>query len=345
MNAFFRLFLFVFICLPITLYADQLIVEPEMGRQPILNLMQQSEHTLDLVMYGLTDDVLIDEIIKQKKRGKTVKIILERTPYKAINENDKAVAKLNQQHVSYIGKLPEIRLIHQKTLLIDDQKALIMTFNFTNSTFKKTRNFALLIDDPKRVAAIQSIFDADWNHVPSERTTDNLILSPDNSRTKILTLIKQAKKSLHIYAQDVSDKKIQTALIQTAKRGVDVQIISSKKWREKERSEFANAGIKLFECDQYYIHAKVWIIDNQLAVIGSTNMTRASLDDNRELSISTNDKRVIMQLNDVFERDKQGAHQTARKAAPQSTLPFPTKAMMRESMRVLKGLVRELEKY
>lgn len=70
----FFCFLFLFITLPT--YADQLIIEPEMGRAPILDLINQSEHSLKLVMYGLTDNILLHAIVQKKRQNKTVTIIL-----------------------------------------------------------------------------------------------------------------------------------------------------------------------------------------------------------------------------------------------------------------------------
>ncbi len=52
-----------------------------------------------------------------------------------------------------------------------------------------------------------------------------------------------------------------------------------------------------------HVHAKAWLIDDTVAIIGSTNLTRSSLDANRELSVLTRDPTVIRQLNDVFEQD------------------------------------------
>ena len=51
------------------------------------------------------------------------------------------------------------------------------------------------------------------------------------------------------------------------------------------------------------IHAKVFIIDNEKAVIGSINLTRASLDDNRELAVITEDPTVLKQLIHTFDQD------------------------------------------
>jgi len=294
---FLRSLVFSFLLLfALPLFSDELIIEPEMGIKPLLNAIQSTQHSLDLVMYGFTDQSLLNAILQKKKEDKAIKIILEAKPYKSESENNKVIAAFNQQDIAWQGQLPFFRLIHQKTLILDNDKAIIMTFNFTHSTFKNERNVGLVIDNPKRVKAIQTIFDADWNHVQAINTDADIILSPNDSRDKLLTLIQKAKHSIRIYAQNISDYKMILALENAARRSVNVEIITS------------NENVKLSQVHVYYnkkfiIHAKILMIDNKIAVIGSINLTRASLDNNRELSVITRDANVIAELNALFDQD------------------------------------------
>jgi len=63
MRFFVTFFLFLFTCMT---HADQLIVEPEMGRAPLLKTIYSAQHSIDLVMYGFTDKTLLDVLIKKK---------------------------------------------------------------------------------------------------------------------------------------------------------------------------------------------------------------------------------------------------------------------------------------
>ena len=128
-----------------------------MGRKPILDAINDAHYSLQLVMYGLTDETLLNAILQQQSKGRAVKVILENAPYKMENENTKTIGELTAHHIDWQGTIPPFRLIHQKTLLIDKHKAIVMTFNFTHATFKKERNFALVIDNPETVREIESI--------------------------------------------------------------------------------------------------------------------------------------------------------------------------------------------
>lgn len=284
-------------------WADQLIIEPEMGRQPVLNTIQSAQHSINLVMYGFTDNQILDALIQQKINGKTIRIILERSPYKTESENNKTIARLNDNQVDWQGHVPPFRLIHQKTLIVDNKQAMVMTFNFTNASFKNERNFALVLDDPRKVKDIDAVFSADWNHVASINHDPDLLFSPDNSRDKLISLITNTKNSILIYAQNLNDYKMVGALAKAAKKGINVKILTSTKMREKQSAYLLRSGINIHYSKTLMIHAKIFVFDQEKALIGSINLTRASLDDNRELSVITRDPNVIKGLEQTFNKD------------------------------------------
>lgn len=307
------------ILFPLSALSDQLIVEPEMGREPIINAIQDAKASVKIVMYGFTDFALLKPILDQKNKGRTIKIILERYPYRAETENDKIVSAFNQNNIDWQGNIPNIQLIHQKTLIIDGRRAIIMTFNFTHSTFKNERNFALVLDNPKIVHEIESVFDADWHHVASNNHHSSMLLSPENSRQRLINAIKRAHHSIHIYAQNISDYKIIGALANAARKGVNIKILTSAKLKNKQANYLARAGVEVKRSQHYYIHAKAMLIDNQFAIIGSLNLTRASFDNNRELAAITNDATVVNQLHKTFLDDWQKSDR------PTSFKPFADK--------------------
>lgn len=297
------IFFFVFVLYAVQSWADQLIIEPDMGEKPIIQAINNAKHSIHLVMYGFTHKKILDHLIQQKLRGRNIKILLERKPYRAHDENELVIEKFKNHHIDWHGSIPSLRLIHQKTLVIDDAVAIVMTFNFTHSTFKTERNFALVVDDPERVQEIKAAFSADWNHRPTNLKSALLMWSPKNSREKILMCINQAKTTIRVYAPKINDYKILGALARAAQKKIKVNILTSNKINRKVANFLRRAGVVVCYNNNYFIHAKVLIIDDNKAVIGSINLTRPSLENNRELSVETNDTTVIKQLNSTFEYD------------------------------------------
>lgn len=283
--------------------ATTLIVEPDQGRRPILDALQNAQSTVDLVMYGFTDPELMQAFIQANKSGKKVRILLQHYPYRSIDENILAIQRFSANHLSLAFAPPAYYLLHQKTLLLDGRRALVMTFNFTRSTFKNERNFGLILEDPLMVEEIQRVFNADWQNKQSKLAASNLVWSPENSREKIISMIDHAKSELKIYAQGLNDYQVIGTLVHAARRGVKVQILTSGAPPGRKWDYLRKAGVHFAIDKRLLIHAKVLIVDQQRALLGSINFTHPSLDRNRELAVLVSDPQVIKKLLRIFSRD------------------------------------------
>jgi cardiolipin synthase A/B len=290
----------------VTCRADEtLIIEPDMGRAPLLNAIKQAQSSVDMVMYGLTDNNLIDALINASHH-KNVRILLQHYPYMSTDENLNAISELQAANTPLHWPDDKFKLTHQKTLLMDGNSALVLTFNLTHSSFTKERNFGLLITDPVLVGKIQQVFNADWQHNAIEIHDPDLVFSPDDSREKLLELINGAHTSIKIYAEGLSDYQIIGALAQAARRGVNVAILTSTYHDKKPNKQFnylTHAGVRVHFSDAYIIHAKVMIIDDDHALLGSINFTKQSINNNRELSVIIHDKKIVTQLSQYFTHD------------------------------------------
>jgi cardiolipin synthase len=307
------------------LLADELIIEPDAGRAPLLSAINHANTSIALVMYGMTDTAFTQALIAAKNQGKAVHILLEPTPYKTENENQSTIQQLQAEHIDLQWPDKAFKLTHQKTFLIDQRYAIVMTFNLTHSTFKQQRNFALIINDPAEIHEIQQVFMADCAHQVIAVHQPNLVWSPDNSREKILRLIRSAHTDLMIYAQDISDYQIIGALAKAAHAGINIEVLlplNAKKYRSKKLAYLKKSGAQIRYSRKYYIHAKVLLIDHQKALIGSINFTKSSLENNRELSVITTDEQVISKLNNTFEQDWNQIRSSAKKRQPTTTLYF-----------------------
>lgn len=295
----------LFFCATLSSAEEQLIIEPDMGRTPIISLIQNAKSSVELTMYGLTDPQMIHALTAAKASGKKVQVLLEYHPYKSDGENDRAFQQLQKAGIEVAKPNTHFQLIHQKTLLADKNSALVMTFNFTRGSFKNERNFALLLTDPAEIQEIQQIFAADWEQKRAPVNDPHLVWSPDNSRQKIIDLIKSAHSSIKIYAQSLTDYQIIGALAQASRTGIKVRILlsnHSKKYTKK-LAYLIKAGTNIHFSKDYIIHAKVILVDNERALLGSINFTQPSMDNNRELSVITQSTQVLNALNQTFDHD------------------------------------------
>ena len=95
-----------------------------------------------------------------------------------------------------------------------------------------------------------------------------------------------------------SYKKYAKELIKSAKKGIKITLIlDGKKYKENKdfTNELKNNGIKVFIAKEK-MHMKVAIFDNNTLIIGSSNWTKESFEENHESILITDDKKIILEL-------------------------------------------------
>lgn len=101
-----------------------------------------------------------------------------------------------------------------------------------------------------------------------------------------LNIINQAKRYVYIFTPYlIIDNEMQTALCLAAKRGVDVRIVTPGIPDKKTvflltRSSYPpllKAGVRIYEYTPGFLHAKSYVCDDEIAVVGTINMDYRSL--------------------------------------------------------------------
>ena len=224
---------------------DTLVVEPGQGMGAFYQAIAGAQHSLDLVMYELEDSIAVDDLIQAEKRGVSVRVILDQAYAKS--ENQAAYAALLAGGVDVHWSSTQVDITHQKTLTVDSSKALIMTGNLTAQYYASTRDFMVTDTDPRDVAAIDAVFDADFASTAIQPSSgDDLVWSP-GSEPALAALIQGARKQLLVENEEMSDQDIVTALEAAAERGVDVEVCmtDSSSW-SSEFSALTRAGVRVY---------------------------------------------------------------------------------------------------
>lgn len=101
-----------------------------------------------------------------------------------------------------------------------------------------------------------------------------------------IELLSQAKRYVYIFTPYlIIDNEMKFALCMTAKRGVDIRIVTpgipdKKLVYRLTRSNYApllKDGVRIYEYTPGFIHAKSFVCDDELAVVGTINMDYRSL--------------------------------------------------------------------
>ena len=283
-----------------------LFVLPDDGYAPVVNAIKAAQKSVRLVMYLLLDDDVVDALIAAKRRGVDVRVMVEPEPQGGGGSQDD-VAKLKAAGVQTRDSAPGFRFTHQKTLVIDERTALIMTLNLTRSSFTRNREYGIIDTDPAHVAEIVRVFDADWQREKPVVSQPDLVWSPDNARERLLPFLRSAQSAVDIQIEGFSDNEFEDTLAALARRGVRVRLLlptlEDGDSRLRELDWIVTRGVKLRRLDQPFQHTKMVLVDGKRGWVGSQNFSSNALENNRELGIFLTDPAILRRLGEVFERD------------------------------------------
>jgi cardiolipin synthase A/B len=278
-------------------------IEPGDGRAPLLDEIQAARRSIDLEVYIVSDDAILQSLEEAQRRGVDVRVILEEQPFGGGGGQEEVFARLERAGIAVNWGNPVFRFSHVKMMVIDDAVAIIMNQNLTQSSFTTNREFGVVTDRPDAVRAAAAIFAADWSR-GKESDPGPLVVSPTNARDQLLALVDGARISLDLYAEVLRDPQLLDALATAAERGVRVRIIVSPSVDfAAEVDELSAAGVDVRLSSSLYIHAKLIVVDGLRAFVGSQNLSATSLDQNRELGIIVDDPVNLSRLTRTFAID------------------------------------------
>lgn len=286
----------------------ELLALPDAGAEPLVEAIDGARDSIRLKIYLITYDTILDALKRAAVRGVDIRVMIEEDPYGGGDSNRLAAEELSKAGVTVRASPAVFRLTHEKSMVVDDRQAFIMTHNLTYSSFNKNREYQVIVEDPAVVGEISAVFDADWDREVPELNASGLIWSPVNSRGRIQGMIDGARVSLDVEQTSILDDQVVDHLASAADRGVRVRLITPAvidpgELEYEPLSRLHAAGVAIRFLDDPYVHAKVFLADGAAAMVGSQNMTAASLDQNRELGIVFDDAGAVNRLAGYFLQD------------------------------------------
>ncbi|MBO4259529.1 phospholipase D-like domain-containing protein [Streptomyces griseorubiginosus] len=257
----------------------------------IYDFIDSATTSLDMTMYELEDTTAVNDLIALKNKGVTVRVILDRQHKTA---NNSAYTALTNAGVGVVWSPSSFVYTHQKTITVDGTKSLVLTGNLTSQYYATGRDYGVFTDDTRDVAAIEKVFNADYAGTSITPTDgDHLLWSPTDSRSRLLSVINAATKTLDVEELEFSDSTVVDAIAARAKAGVKVRVVLETPGDyASEVSEIKAAGgtvVGYSDPNGFYIHAKAMVADYGLSTqeveAGSMNISSNSLSSNRELGI------------------------------------------------------------
>lgn len=234
---------------------------------------------------------------------------------------------------------------HRKILSIDGQFAFVGGINIRDNNLlsgfssHKTLDVHFRVEGPV-VDQINQVFVADWEFASSEHLNPAqwrddsktravcsrvLLDGPDDNFQKlkltILGAVQAAKKRICVVSPYfLPDKSISSALQLAALRGVKVDICVPQKnnllfvgWAmQANQSELLEIGVNLHELPPPFDHSKLFLVDDDWSLVGSSNWDARSLELNFEINIECFDVQLNRWLTEIVDQKLDAALQVTK---------------------------------
>ena len=264
-------------------------VFPDDGKTVITKAIKAATKSVHVEVYLLTDSYVVDALVAAKGAGREVSVLLEKSPYPDLTANQSAYDTLKAGGVNVAWTTGLYQLTHAKLMIIDAATAYIMTLNLTASGVLSNREYAAIDTDPADVAEAEQIFAADFASYSNPKLTGILVVSPLAARAPLTALIDSATKSIDLEMEELSDATIVGHLVAELGKGIAVRVIVPSSGRsagtDAQLAALKAKGAQIKTLSTPAVHAKIIVVDAARLYVGSVNLTKASLEYNREVGV------------------------------------------------------------
>ncbi len=196
---------------------------------------------------------------------------------------------------------------HRKIIVIDGKVAYTGGFNIADEYINRLERFGYWLDCGVRIEgdAVNSFVNAFvtmWSFTNRKKLSPSIYLQKEHNLLGegfvqpyfdgpfdehlagegiYLQMINNARKYVYIASPYlVINNNMMEALRRTALSGVDVRIITPKKWdkwyvhpvTQYHYNDLLSAGVKIYEYTPGFIHSKLFAVDDRFATVGTVNM-------------------------------------------------------------------------
>lgn len=290
-----------------------LYIEPTAGVAPIVQVIDQARHTVDLNVYYLSSRPILDALREARARGVVVRVILDGRPWhispQKVQQEARAVvetgAKLHWAPGRFEAGPGRFVYDHAK-YVVTGRTAEIGTANFDYSAFHFNREYLDITHNSNIVRAARDVFMVDWTIQRAGNWPHRILVLSPGSTHQIVSAIDQPG-NVEIETEEMGDDR--TVLDALARKGKQAWVILPARISATDKrnaSWLAAHGVhvRLMPVRPTYLHAKLICTANE-AFIGSENFSYSSLGvgGNREVGVMLRKASAIHRLQAQFRHD------------------------------------------
>jgi phosphatidylserine/phosphatidylglycerophosphate/cardiolipin synthase-like enzyme len=282
--------------------------EPSSGQttagldQRVVAALDQAKKTIDIASFDFNLPSVASALARAEGRGVAVRVVLdEKNGTQVLRASDapdknpfNALQTLAAAHIPVVDGGRSNGLMHDKFVLIDSAILFVGSWNMSyNDTFRNNNNL-LRITNKTLIANYQAKFDEMFTArrfgarsmvgAPTPRlmvdseVVENYFSPRDGVMSKLVALVRGARKSVHFLAFTYTNPNLAAAMIAQSRAGVQVQGVVENRGASQGALPglFRNNVAVQTDGNQYTMHDKVIILDDQTVVTGSYNFTQTA---------------------------------------------------------------------
>ena len=205
--------------------------------------------------------------------------------------------------------------------VIDDKTLYILGFNFTHMDIDLSRSFGLAITKKATVKEAIRLFECDSKRKRYTKVKDDLVVSPVNARKCLTEFIAGTKKRLLIYEMKISDRDFVKLLNRKISAGAEVRVLS--------RASAKSGTIPVRRLPSR-LHLRAMLRDSNALFLGSQSLRKLELEARREIGVIVKDKKMVKQMEEVFEKDWKRSEPVVEDSKLATALVVPAKKVAKE---------------
>jgi phosphatidylserine/phosphatidylglycerophosphate/cardiolipin synthase-like enzyme len=260
---------------------ERLVLDPSERYQTLVDAVNAARQSLDLSVFRCDDPFIIELLELARARGVHVRVLLTNRAKGGRKQLAWLEAVLGRSGIQVSRYDGTCHKYHAKYVLIDGRRTLVSSMNLTREHIADTDDVLFASSDPSIHDALARMFERDWRgDATPVASCDRLIVSPDNARRRLGSLIAGARRSIVVADHKLTDLSLLHQLLTAQARGVAVQLITDP----------MRFGLRA--------HGKAMVIDDRLAVVGSLALSADTLDRRRDLAVVVTDPVLVRTMAD-----------------------------------------------
>ena len=281
-------------------------VQPEDGEAPFVDVLKGATRSIRVFCYLMGKGSVLDTLKAKAAAGVDVRVILDQ----GYSANQDMYLELQRAGITVLWSDPQFPYMHAKAMVVDDSDAVVSTGNYSAYYIARERNYVVRLRDPDDVADIARIFDDDYRRAAPDLRCTRLLVSPVNSKDRLLGLINGARKSVLIESMQFAETDVRVAVAARRSFGIDVRVLlADPGWitaNNDAAAYLARAGVPVRYLRSLDVHVKSVLVDpddDARAYAGSENLSYTSLTKNRELGVFLTEPAAVRKMRETFEAD------------------------------------------